>query len=85
MDWRTFVCQWEGPHLVELIGAPRRTVYSWRDGSSSPPDWSQPALRDYILRKAREREAALAPAPAPEPSWSPQPERAPELRPEPVV
>ncbi len=70
MDWRTFVCQWEGPRLVELIGAPRRTVYSWRDGSSSPPDWCQPILREYIVRKAREGDAAMLLGHACESRWA---------------
>jgi len=52
MNWQDFISQYPTKLVIEWTGAPKRTVYGWRDGSSSPYEWQQPIFREWILRKA---------------------------------
>jgi len=53
MDWQSFVLKYSAAQVMEWTGAPHRTVYCWRDGSSSPPEWFQPILKAHILKASK--------------------------------
>lgn len=52
MNWREFVLNWSAAQIMEWTGAPKRTVYGWREGSSTPPQWYQPILKAHIIDSA---------------------------------
>lgn len=54
MSWQEFITQYTARNIMEWTGAPKRTVYAWRDGTNSPPAWQQPIFIAWIERKARE-------------------------------
>jgi len=58
MEWQQFISQFSAKLVMEWTGAPKRTVYGWRDGSSSPYDWQQPILRAWIEAKAEQNGGA---------------------------
>jgi hypothetical protein len=50
MSWTEFILQWTAAQIMEWTGAPKRTVYDWRNGAS-PPDWLQAILRPHIQKR----------------------------------
>lgn len=41
MDFVTALKPWTVAKIVETLGCPERTVYSWRMGDRIPPEWVQ--------------------------------------------
>lgn len=41
---------WTVPKIVEVLGVPERTVYSWRMGERLPPDWVQRLVLERMKR-----------------------------------
>lgn len=46
--------------IVELLGAPERTVYSWRMGERLPPEWVQRLVVARLKRRAQPAARAKA-------------------------
>lgn len=54
MTWRDFVLQWSALDVQRWLNdAPARTVYDWREGKTSPPEWLRPILRSHILKLSK--------------------------------
>lgn len=54
MTWKNFVLQWSALDVQRwLNAAPARTVYDWREGKTSPPEWLQPILRSHLLKQSK--------------------------------
>lgn len=54
MTWKDFVLQWSALDVQRWLNdAPARTVYDWREGKTSPPEWLQPILRSHLLKKSK--------------------------------
>jgi hypothetical protein len=52
MSWTEFVLQWTASQVMDWTGAPKRTVYDWRNGAT-PPAWLMPILMDHIARESK--------------------------------
>lgn len=50
MDFVTGLKPWTVAKIVEVIGVPERTVYSWRMGERLPPPWVQRLVLDRMKR-----------------------------------
>lgn len=59
MSWTEFVLQWTAAQVMEWTGAPKRTVYDWRNGAA-PPGWLQDILRPLIAQKAKRHNKVAA-------------------------
>lgn len=52
MSWTEFILQWTASQIMEWTGAPKRTVYDWRNGAA-PPEWLQPILAAHVTRQMK--------------------------------
>lgn len=50
MDFVEALKPWTVPKIVEILGCPERTVYSWRMGERLPPVWVQTLVVDRMKR-----------------------------------
>lgn len=50
MDFVEALKPWTVPKLVEILGCPERTVYSWRMGERLPPEWVQRLVIERMKR-----------------------------------
>lgn len=50
MDFVKELKPWSVPKIVEILGVPERTAYSWRMGDRLPPEWVQKLVIDRMKR-----------------------------------
>lgn len=50
MNFVTALKPWSVAKLVEVLGVPERTVYSWRMGDRLPPEWVQRLILERMKR-----------------------------------
>jgi antitoxin HicB len=50
MDFVKALEPWTVPKIVEILGVPERTVYSWRMGERLPPEWVQRLVLERMKR-----------------------------------
>lgn len=50
MNFVTALKPWSVAKLVEVLGCPERTVYSWRMGDRLPPEWVQRLILERMKR-----------------------------------
>jgi hypothetical protein len=50
MDFVKELKPWSVPKIVEILGVPERTAYSWRMGDRLPPEWVQRLVIERMKR-----------------------------------
>lgn len=50
MDFVKEIKKWSATKMVEVLGCPERTAYSWRMGERLPPEWVQRLILDRMKR-----------------------------------